>query len=121
MARMAIVRRSDGLIINVVEVDPDIGLPFQLPDEYELIDAPYGMGYEIGNNVDVAKPGKPVSVDLLRKASELATALWGVRPEVAETLKEELRLLLDEMSRRVEECRREFEKLILRVHGHASI
>jgi len=61
MPRKAIVDKQTGLIINVIEADDSFKVV--LPDDVEMIDAPYRAGYEIGNVVDLSQP-ELIAVDI---------------------------------------------------------
>jgi hypothetical protein len=54
MPRKAIVDKQTGLIINVIEADDSF--KSVLPDNVEMIDAPYKSGYEIGHVVNLNQP-----------------------------------------------------------------
>jgi hypothetical protein len=76
--RQAIVRKSDGMIINVI-VSPDEGFPFDYDTaNYEVIDAPFNEGKEIGNHVDLSKPDKPVIRDKLKEEPQLMQQLQDI-------------------------------------------
>jgi hypothetical protein len=51
MPRKAIVDKQTGMILNVIEADDSF--KSVLPDNVEMIDAPYHCGYEIGHVVDL--------------------------------------------------------------------
>jgi len=61
MPRKAIVDKNTGLILNVIEADDSFKAV--LPDDVEMIDAPYRAGYEIGNIVDLNQP-EIIAVDV---------------------------------------------------------
>jgi hypothetical protein len=61
MPRKALVDKQTGLIINVIEADDSF--KSVLPDDVEMIDAPYKSGYEIGHVVDLNQP-EFIAVDI---------------------------------------------------------
>jgi hypothetical protein len=61
MPRKAIIDKQTGLIINVIEADDSF--KSVLPDDVEMIDAPYKSGYEIGHVVDLNQP-EFITVDI---------------------------------------------------------
>jgi hypothetical protein len=121
--RQAIVRKSDGLIVNVV-ISPDTGFPFELPPEYEVIDAPEGQGLELGNEVDTTQPSRPVKRNLQREEADVLTQLKLIRdrnPAERARLEDMHAKIRQKAQANIEEARREFESLVLKLRPKGGV
>ena len=113
--RQAIVRKSDGLVMNVV-ISPDEGFPFILPEGFEVIDAPEGQGLELGNEVDTTVPTRPVKRNLRREEADVLTQLGQARdPEEKARLEGQLTAIRQKAQANLVEARSEFESLLTKL------
>jgi hypothetical protein len=113
--RQAIVRKSDGMIINVI-ISPDEGFPFDYDTaNYEVIDAPFGEGKEIGNIVDLSKPNKPVIRDKLKEEPQLIQQLQDIDTQlqnrnIPDNVKAQLQQQRADIQSRLDTIRQEREQ-----------
>jgi hypothetical protein len=113
--RQAIVRKSDGMIINVI-ISPDEGFPFDYDTaNYEVIDAPFNEGKEIGNIIDLSKPNKPVIRDKLKEEPQLMQQLQDIdaqlqNPNMPENVKTQIQQQRADIQSKLNAIRQEREQ-----------